>query len=173
MSTEDYEYITAIDWGYSDINDAILRKMAEEVGDLEFLDIGCNVGALLQHKGRGQGVDKSAYLVARCIERGLNVTRACGEDLPFKRKQFPIVVLSCVLEQCEDWHQALREARRVGRAVIGINPYPGKGNWGHVGGWVKSVIDPMELISMGATVEPFDNERYFFRFGKERGNEKR
>jgi hypothetical protein len=79
-----------------------------------------------------------------------------AEKLPFKDKEFDTVVLSCVLEQCEMPQEALQEAMRVGKRVIGINPYPGS-RWGKIGGWVKSVIKPNFKY-----IEKIDDERYYF-----------
>lgn len=124
------------------------------------LDVGCNTGYLLQELGFGWGVDASYEMVRKCRDNGqLHIQHAWAEDLPYRNKSVDIVVLSCILEQTTDWRIALAEAKRVGKKVIGINPFPGS-TWGKLGGWVKSIIAPEY---MGADfIIPVDNERYYF-----------
>jgi len=62
----------------------------------------------------------------------------------------------CVYDEAEAAKGLGGEAKRVGRRVIGINPYPGS-PWGKIGGWVKSVIPPEFKY-----VERFDKDRYYF-----------
>jgi ubiquinone/menaquinone biosynthesis C-methylase UbiE len=101
------------------------------------------------------------YLVPKCVGKVLDIK----DKLPFEDKTFDTVVLSCVLEQCDDWEKVLIEALRVCKEkVIGINPIPEKSPWGFVGGWVKSVIKPDYLKSFyGATIQyPDIAGKYYF-----------
>ena len=148
-------YSLSITRGYSPINDAIIDYLKPRI-TAPYLDVGCNSGWLLSEVEGGTGIDSSPNFGGHG-----KVFLGRAEELPFQDKLFKTVVLSCVLEQCEDWRKALSEARRVGEKVIGINPWPGS-RWGVVGGWVKSVIDTEELWEMGAVLEWLDDERYYF-----------
>jgi len=154
MSSKNYDVI--IERGHSEINDRIIDFLKPKIQG-RYLDVGCNTGWLLEEVPNGVGVEPSAPLVKRATNKGLNVIEGSGEKLPFEEKEFDTVVLSCVLEQCEDWRKVLKECRRVGKRVIGINPYPGS-PWGIKGGWVKSIIQPYEFI----TTERLDSDRYYF-----------
>jgi SAM-dependent methyltransferase len=161
MPGKDFGYSIKIERGHSPINDGIISFLKERLENLKphrWLDVGCNTGWLIESLGYGDGVDASEQLVQVAISRGLSVQHAWAESLPFPDKTFDVVVLSCILEQTEDWRKALAEAKRVGRLVIGINPYPGS-PWGVIGGYVKSVIPPSE---MGGVTTPLDRDRYYF-----------
>jgi SAM-dependent methyltransferase len=151
-------YNVVIEKGHTSVNDAIIKFIGAQITG-RYLDVGCNTGYLLETVPGGFGIDASPIMVDLAMEKGLPVRLANAEKLPFKDKEFDTVVLSCVLEQTEDWKQALNEAKRVGKRVIGINPYPGS-TWGKIWGWVKSIIPPEEIE--GALIMPFDRERYYF-----------
>ena len=150
-------YNVVIEKGHSPINDAIIEFIAARIKG-KYLDVGCNTGFLLESVPGGYGADASPIMVGIAVAKGLPVILADAENLPFKDKEFDTVILSCVLEQIEDWQQSFNEAKRVGKRVIGINPYPGA-TWGKIWGWVKSIIPPEEI---GGTIIPFDHERYYF-----------
>lgn len=158
VSGQNCHYNVVIEKGHTPVNDAIIAFIASQIKG-RYLDVGCNTGFLLETVPNGVGVDLSPIMVEKAKAKGLNVHLANAENLPFEDKEFDTVVLSCVLEQTENWKQALNEALRVGNRVIGINPFPGS-TWGRIWGWVKSVIPPEEIP--GAHVMPFDNLRYFF-----------
>lgn len=112
----------------------------------KWLDIGCNTGVMLSEVPNGVGIDSSIQMVVLAKKKDLEVYHGNVYHLPFSDKVFDTVVLSGVLFQCRDWKSALKEALRVGKKVIGYNAYPGKSQWGVVGGsngWTKSVIDPV------------------------------
>lgn len=146
-------YNCVIERGHSEINDRIIDFLKTKIQG-RYLDVGANTGWLLREVPGGIGIDNSPLMVE--MSKG-SVVLGEAENIPFKDKEFDTVVLSCVLEQCDDWEKALKEAQRVGNRVIGINPYPGS-RWGKIGGWVKSIIDPGNF----KTVEKFDEERYYF-----------
>lgn len=154
-------YTTVIERGYTPVNDRIMDFLLPRVGPA-YLDVGCNTGWLLMEAAGGVGVDASEVLVARAVGRGLAAACARAEALPFRSGAFRTAVLSCVLEQCRRWRQALEEACRVADRVIGINPTPGASPWGAPGAWVRAVIAPEEMQRLGARVEPLDPQRYFF-----------
>ncbi len=145
-------YNCVIERGHNEINDRIIDFLKTKI-DGKFLDVGCNTGWLVKELN-GVGVDASPLMVAKANDDRILLAKA--EALPFKDKEFDIVVLSCVLEQCERPEIALQEALRVGKRVIGINPYPGS-RWGKIGGWVKSIIEPRFNY-----IEKIDDERYYF-----------
>jgi SAM-dependent methyltransferase len=146
-------YSLVIERGHSEINDRIIDFLKTKIKG-KFLDVGCNTGWLVKDLD-GIGVDASPVMVEKANDKRVILARA--EELPFKDNEFDTVVLSCVLEQCDDWKIALKEAKRVGKKVIGINPYPGS-PWGVIGGWVKSIIPPGEF----KYTEKFDEHRYYF-----------
>lgn len=154
MHAKDYDVV--IERGRSEINDRIIDFLKPKIRG-KYLDVGCNTGWLLEEVPGGVGVDASKQLVEMAVEKGLDVRYAYAENLPFGNRSFDTVVLSCVLEQCDDWQDALEEAQRVGKRVIGINPIPGS-RWGVEGGWVKSVI-PEDTFPY---TELVDDERYYF-----------
>ena len=161
-------YSIDIKKGHSPINDAIVEFLKYQVRG-NVLDVGCNSGYLLDElrqsfsAARYTGIDASMQMVQLARAKGLDVWQASATDLPYDDQSFDTVVLSCILEQIPDWKAAVSEARRVGRRVIGINPYPGS-PWGVIQGFVKSVIFPEEIQMLGGTVERFDNDRYYFEF---------
>ena len=152
-------YNVIIEKGHTPVNDAIIQFIGAQIKG-RYLDVGCNSGFLLETVPNGFGVDLSPLMINIAMEKGLPVQQANAEKLPFKDKEFDTVVLFCVLEQTENWKQALSEAKRVGKRVIGINPYPGKSRWGKIGDWVKSIIPPEEIE--GALILPFSENLYYF-----------
>jgi SAM-dependent methyltransferase len=165
------EYRIKIDKGHHPINDAIFnfiinklkihRKRASSNNkNFSYLDIGCNVGVILKEIEGGTGVDNSQYLIKVALEQGLNVKLADALDLPFDDDIFDVAILSCVLEQLENWTEVLKEAKRVSRVVIGINPMPGS-DWGRKGGYVRSII-PMEVFTHVEVIAHID--KYYFEY---------
>ena len=141
-SAQPYSYV--IDRHQHRMNDEIFDALKPKISG-RWLDIGCNIGVLLEEVPNGVGVDASELMVAEAVRRGRDVRLADACHLPFADKEFDTVVLSCVLEQIPDWRAALAEAKRVGRRVIGINPIPGASQWGVIQGAVKSIIPPIEI----------------------------
>jgi Methylase involved in ubiquinone/menaquinone biosynthesis len=156
------DYDVIIEQGRSKENDAIIKYLVPKcVGKV--LDIGANAGYLISKLPDAIGVDNSPIVVNKAKELGRNVI-LIKDKLPFEDKTFDTVVLSCVLEQCDDWEKVLLEALRVCKdRCIGINPIPGS-QWGKIRGWVKSVIDPDYMESFyGAVIQYPDIEgKYYF-----------
>ncbi|HRY74272.1 MAG TPA: class I SAM-dependent methyltransferase [Candidatus Dojkabacteria bacterium] len=164
------DYDVIIEKGRSATNDAIIQFLKAKIGKEKFLDIGTNTAWLIDECPQGEGCDYSPKMVELAKKKGHDVIVANACNLPYKDDAFPICVLSCVLEQIEDWQKALKEAIRVStNKVIGVSPYPLKSTWGVVGGtvWVKSVIDPQQLIDMySATILPCVETHYYFEINK-------
>ena len=151
MPKKDYDCV--IERGHNKINDKLIDFLKTKIRG-KYLDVGANTGWLLREVPKGMGIDASPVMVEK--SDGL-VKLGYAESLPFESKSFNMVVLSCVLEQCENPDKVLEEARRVGRRVIGINPIPGS-PWGKIGGWVKSIISPEKFTY----TEEIDKDRYYF-----------
>jgi len=119
------DYNVIIEQGRSKENDAIIEFLIPKCNGYT-LDIGANAGYLISKLPNAVGVDNSPIVVDKAKELGRNVILV-KDKLPFEDKTFNTVVLSCVLEQCEDWEKVLHEALRVCKEkVIGINPIPEK-----------------------------------------------
>lgn len=164
MLTETNHYGLRIRRGHSLANDNIFDFLLKRIDTSNFIDIGCNHAVLQRELGCGMGVDADREIIEENIADGLDCKFASAYELPFRDGRFDLAIISCVLQQLEDPFKAIKEARRVARRVIGVTPYPGKSQWGVVGGneWVKSVIDAEELINMGFNIEQLDNIHYFF-----------
>lgn len=136
-----------------------------------YLDIGCNSGYLLSKVPGGTGIDNSPILIEKALKSNLTAVQGDIEKgLPFADNEFNQSVLSCVLEQTDNPLFVLEEAIRVSRyEVVGINPIPGKSQWGTLNAdnkskWVKSIIPPQSIrrIWNGETA-PINDTHYFFR----------
>jgi len=150
--------------GRSPLTDAIHDFLLPRISG-HWLDIGCNAGWMLSDIPNGVGVEPSLYLVELALAKGLDVHHGWAEELPFPAASFDTALMASVLQNIENWREALSEARRVAKRIIGVSAYPGS-PWGIVGGrhpWVRSVVYPLELTSMGATIEHNVTENdYFF-----------
>ena len=167
MPEKNLEYNTKIERGYTKVNDYIIDYLKPKIKG-RYLDVGCNTGFLLSEMKNGVGIDASRFCVMECIKKGLNASHAWSDDIPFSDNSFDTVVISCTLEQCDDWKKSLDECIRVSKdIVIGINPIPGS-PWGIIGKHrTKSVIDPNVLIEKyGATCINIDEHRYYFEIKK-------
>lgn len=141
MPGQDFGYGIIIEKDHCELSDIIHACMVSRV-TAPYLDVGCNTGWLLKDVAGGVGLDATWALAQRAKSKELNVVWGWGEHLPFADKSFACVVLSGVLEQCVEPVLVLREALRVGRRVIGINPCPDS-PWGKASQspWVKSVLE--------------------------------
>ncbi len=150
----DLNYKTVIERGRSPQSDAMHDFLVPRISG-HWLDVGCNAGWMLSDIPNGVGVEPSLSLVELARAKGLEVHHAWAEELPFPSASFDLAVMSGVLQIVTNWRKAIAEAQRVAARTIGLNPYPGT-PWGVIGGkhpWVRSVIDPAELIRLGATIE--------------------
>lgn len=154
-------YSTVIERGYTPVNDFIIDYLKPRIV-APYVDLGCNTGWLLCEVPGGVGVEASPDLAQRARDKGCEVYCGRVECTPFADGGFQTAVLSCVLEQCDDWRSALTEARRIAHRVIGINPIPGASPWGGRGGWVRSVIAEPEMWALGFTTTRIDAQRYCF-----------
>lgn len=163
------DYNVIIEQGRSKENDAIIDFLANKLKGKRYVDIGTNCGYLLDKCPGGVGCDLSPMMVKLATDKGHNVILADACNLPYKDKSYEVSVLSCVLEQIEDWEKALAEAIRVSDSVIGIFPIKDRSPWGIIGGtvWVKSVIGAEELIKRySASIYPYSKTHYYFEITK-------
>jgi SAM-dependent methyltransferase len=169
-SVPDFGYDVIIEKGHTPINDLFIRHLAEKVRGTRYLDIGCNTGYLLQEAPGGIGVDASKRLVGLAQTKGLDVYHCWAEKIPFADKWFDIAVLSCILIQCENPEVVIREALRVADKVIGFTEKPGLSKWGVIGGtpWVKSLTPQSLFEKFNATLEDFDEIRWYFEISNEK-----
>jgi len=108
-----------------------------------YLEIGVGSGRFAQALGIEYGVDPAPALVQMAKARGVKVTEATGEQLPFPNEMFGGLLIAFTLCFLDDPQKALEEAWRVlqpeGRLVLGLilrnSPwadfYAHKGKEGH------------------------------------------
>jgi len=160
---EDFGYDVVIEEGRSALNRQIHDFLVPRI-EAPWLDVGCNTGWLLEDVEGGVGVDATLRMVELAQAKGLDAQHGRAESLPFADNTFKTVVLSCILEQCDDPSRALRQAMRVGGTVIGVNPYPDS-PWGHdsQSPWVKNVFEPEEFARQwNATIKHFGDTHWYF-----------
>ena len=97
--------------------DVTLDLVTRYVPSGRLLDVGCGMGDLLAHLTgyQAMGVDIAEPYLDVARERGLDVTRAQAEKLPFAASIFDGVVATDVLEHVIDLHAATQEILRVMR----------------------------------------------------------
>lgn len=87
--------------------------------EAEVLEVGCGTGLLLDRVAprakRAVGVDISAGMLQKAVERGLEVAQADAAALPFADASFDLVYSFKVLAHVEQIDAALKEAARVTR----------------------------------------------------------
>lgn len=87
--------------------------------EAQVLEVGCGTGLLLDRVApkvaRAVGVDISAGMLQKAVERGLEVAQADAAALPFEDASFDLVYSFKVLAHVEQIDAALREAARVTR----------------------------------------------------------
>jgi SAM-dependent methyltransferase len=89
-----------------------------------YLEVGVGSGRFAQALGIEYGVDPAPALVQMAKARGVRVTEATGEGLPFPDNMFGGLLIAFTLCFLDDPQKALREAWRVlrpeGRLVLGL-----------------------------------------------------
>jgi len=108
------------------MNSGIYNTIAQWIPEKSsVLDLGAGDGAFLEYliqarKAGGEGVEKDAALVARCVERGLVVHQgdiADGLD-QYGDRTFDFVLLLGTFQELVSPANILQEAFRVGRRVV-------------------------------------------------------
>ena len=105
-------------------------KLLHELAALKprrVLEVGCGIGAFLRSAvGLGaelHGIDPDESLLAALRDEGFSVQRGRAERLEYPDHSFDAVVFSFTAHHIEDWRAAMREAMRVGRAVVVLDPW--------------------------------------------------
>lgn len=111
--------------------------------DRPYLEVGVGSGRFAEALGIEFGVEPATALMHMAESRGIKVTEAVGEELPFPDNTFGGVLIALTLCFITDPQQVLREVRRVlkpgGGVVLGLilrdSPwsefYIAKGSRGH------------------------------------------
>lgn len=111
--------VESVHWWYR-VRRLFVKQLLTKYGFLpgrRVLEIGCGNGATLEDlQKRGyecEGVEIFDDARMTAMERGVSVTAARAEKLPYPDASFDIVLMLDVLEHIEDDRAALTEARRV------------------------------------------------------------
>lgn len=88
------------------------------------LEIGVGTGRFSYSLGIKTGIDPSQKMLEIAEEKGIDVYKGKGEDLPFSDKSFDIVLMVTTICFLDDLDKTFTEIRRVlqenGRVVIGF-----------------------------------------------------
>ena len=137
MRTEEYQRIHDLEetywWhvGRKSVVRSILNKLTKSDPRLKILNVGSGTGGtipLLREFGKVTNLDPSLEAIQYCVQKGYRgVVRSLGENLPFKKESFDLVVALDVLEHIEDDEAALDEWMRVlkpgGRMFLTVPAY--------------------------------------------------
>ncbi len=104
--------------GYQSLIINLLKKYLTENKKIKILDVGCGTGYLtkqLEQFGEVVGVDSSPKALRYATKRGINVTKASIQKLPFKNSSFDLIVSIDVLyhKSIKNDYQALKEIYRI------------------------------------------------------------
>lgn len=103
----DYSYLVTL--SARKIFDRMLNLVPKKTGPLKILDLGCGYKPFqsLFPNDRYLGVDMSLNSFADVI--------ADNHNLPFKDDVFDVIIISEVLEHCDNEYQVIKELRRVAK----------------------------------------------------------
>lgn len=100
------------------LTDRAMERLSPHAG-LKGLDIGCGLGATINHVKEKwnldmEGVDQSRTLLAQARQTfDLNLLEARADQLPFADENFDFALMECSLSLMEDSRAVLSEATRV------------------------------------------------------------
>ena len=126
-------------------------RLLHEVAALKprrVLEVGCGAGAFLRSAvGLGaelHGIDPDESLLTALRDEGFSVQRGLAERLDYPDDSFDVVVFSFTAHHVADWRAAMREAMRVGRAVVILDPWyetgiPSQALAAHFDRWCKAL----------------------------------
>ena len=124
------EWFETHEWAYRAEVEAI-RKFIPETG--EGIEIGIGTGRFSIPFGIKVGIEPSKAMAEISRKRGITVSEAKAEHLPFQDNSFDFVLMVTILCFLEDPFQALKEIKRIlkptGKIIIGMLDYdrpPGK-----------------------------------------------
>lgn len=103
----DYSYLVTL--SARKMFDRMLNLLSKKTGSLKILDLGCGYKPWQSFFPNDQylGVDMSLNSYADVI--------ADNHNLPFKDNVFDVIIISEVLEHCDDEYQVIKELRRVAK----------------------------------------------------------
>lgn len=124
---------------YARLAEALLARTPKPLAGAAVLDIGAGTAvaariAAARGAGRVVAVDVAAGMLARAGPR-VHAVVADAQALPFAGDSFDLCVAACSLGHVPNPDQALREARRVGRALL-VSAF--RAGWTHP---AKAVVD--------------------------------
>jgi len=131
----------------------IVKRVSE---GKDVLEIGCGTGLIMQEiKGNVRsivGVDLSASMVHKALDKGLTVKKADAQALPFQDSCFDTVYSFKVFPHVPDIRKALQEASRVtkkgGRVIIEFYcPYSVKRVTAELSGRFKDVATRYDTLN--------------------------
>lgn len=93
-----------------DSEEAVVKDLAELVGDRQVLDVGCGPQLLAQYADDYTGVDFEPEWNPDVI--------GSATALPFESDSFEVVVTKSVLQHTPDWQAGVRELTRVARSEV-------------------------------------------------------
>jgi SAM-dependent methyltransferase len=106
------------------------RKLLEELVALKprrVLEVGCGGGGFLRSAAgldaELHGIDPDESSLPALRSEGFSVELGRAERLDHPDKHFDAVVFCFTAHHIEDWHRAMLEAMRVGRAVLILDPW--------------------------------------------------
>jgi ubiquinone/menaquinone biosynthesis C-methylase UbiE len=120
--------LAAYDWSHDPVCRTI-ESLPRSNEPFRLLEIGCGDGARLQYLAGNEGfkvcgIEPSQLAVTKAQERGIQVTRATADALPFADSSMDIVVFGFCLYLCDDRdlfkiaHEADRVLASVGWLLI-------------------------------------------------------
>jgi ubiquinone/menaquinone biosynthesis C-methylase UbiE len=111
---------TTVGWFYNEyLEMPTTLKMLGNVRGKKILDIGCGTGLyarILKKKGANvKGIDISERMVEIARKEVPNIEFKIGtaEKLPYKSKEFDIVLAALMTEYLSSWNKMLKEVKRV------------------------------------------------------------
>ena len=119
------------EWRVVEANEAVTVGLINEM-EGSLLDVGCGMGDLLMRfpERKRHGIDISEEYLAIARQRGLEVTNADAEDIPFADNSFDVVVAADILEHVFDLNRVARELKRVARQLIVVRvPQENEVSW--------------------------------------------
>ena len=91
-----------------------------------WLEVGVGTGRFAEALGISEGIDPSPAMIQKAAARGISVTEAAGEKLPYERGRFGGILMVVTICFVSDPPQVFAEAARVlrpgGRLVAGLVP---------------------------------------------------
>jgi ubiquinone/menaquinone biosynthesis C-methylase UbiE len=102
-----------------------LRSVCPDFRD-RWIDVGVGTGRFASALGVQEGIDLSASMLEIAKSRGIYVTLASAERIPFPENNFDGILMALTLCFVNDAEEALGECRRVlrqsGKLLLGILP---------------------------------------------------